>query len=185
MIAKPKRSSVGGASERASAMRVRVLWLVACAMPACNAAIAPTWIVRRRQPVRLCNLVMSEVDKQMSSTNLVTYDEATDDWKRLMETSIKRIDKSRVMSGKAKYETVEGMIDAYVEEAASAGLGWTRAEAESEVVRYLKRQALADEGGERSPDSVFIGIFAIIVIYSAVTGFAPAQDLPAAVISPY
>ena len=39
------------------------------------------------------------------------------------------------------------MIDAYVEEAAAAGLGWTRAEAESEVVRYLQRRALADEGG--------------------------------------
>ena len=51
--------------------------------------------------------------------------------------------------------------------------------------RYLKRQALVDEGGEKAPDSVFIGIFAIIVIYSAVTGFAPAQDLPVTVVSPY
>ena len=34
--------------------------------------------------------------------------------------------------------------------------------------------------------AVFIGIFALIVCYSAVTGFAPAQEyLPAAVVSPY
>jgi len=52
-------------------------------------------------------------------------------------------------------------------------------------VRYLKRAVMADEGGEKAPDNVFIGIFALIVIYSAVTGFAPAQDLPATVLSPY
>ena len=124
-------------------------------------------------------------DKQMSSDELVTYEECTDDFKKLMLAALKRLDKNRLMQGKPKYETVEGMIDAYVEEAAGAGLGWSRADAESEVVRYLKRQALVDEGGEKAPDNVFIGIFGIIVIYSAITGFAPAQDLPAAVISPY
>ena len=35
------------------------------------------------------------------------------------------------------------------------------------------------------PDDVFIGIFGLIVIWAAVAEFAPLQDLPAAVISPY
>mgnify|MGYP006086572409 CR=1 FL=1 len=129
---------------------------------------------------------MSEADKQMTSTELITFEEATDDWKRLMETSLARIDKGRVMQGKPKYSTVDGMVEAYVEEADKAGLGWTRAEAESEVVRYLKRQALADEGGEKSPDNAFILIFAVIVIFSAYSGFAPLPDwLPARVVSPF
>ena len=131
------------------------------------------------------NADAAAVDKQMSSSTLVTYAETNEDFKALMLAALKRLDKNRVLQGKPKYETVEGMIDAYVEEASQAGLGWTRAEAESEVVRYLKRQALADEGGEKAPDNVFIGIFALIVLYSAYTGYAPAQDLPAAVISPY
>ena len=121
----------------------------------------------------------------MSSDELVTYAEVTEDFRLLMDAALKRLDRNRVMQGKPKYETVDAMIDSYVEEAATAGLGWTRADAESEVVRYLKREAMKDEGGDGSTDNVFIGIFAIIVIYSAVTGFAPAQDLPAAVVSPY
>lgn len=163
------------------------LALIACMTPECIAwTLSPLTTAmgggqsRRQRP---CKIDMN--DKQMSSEELVTFGEATKDWKLLMETALARIDKSRVMQGKPKYMTIEGMVDAYVEESAKAGLGWSRADAESEVVRYLKRQALADEGGERSPDSVFIGIFAIIVIYSAFTEFAPLQDLPAAVISPY
>ena len=125
------------------------------------------------------------IDKQMSSEKLERYADVTEDFNKLMLAALARLDKSRVMNGKPKYETVEGMIDAYVEEAAKAGLGWTREDAESEVVRFLKRQALADEGGEKSPDNAFIGIFALIVIYSAYVEFAPLQDVPAQVISPY
>lgn len=128
-------------------------------------------------------------DKQMSSDVLVTYAEVTDDFKELMVAALGRLDKNRLLQGKPKYETVEGMIDAYVEEAAKAGLGWTRAEAESEVVRYLKRQALVDEGGgtslESGADGIFIGIFALIVIWGAIQGYAPAQSWPAQVVSPY
>ena len=129
---------------------------------------------------------MSEaIDKQMSSDELVTWAEVNDDFKELCLVALKRLDKNRVMSGKPKYENVDGMIDAYVEEAGAAGLGWTRADAESEVVRFLKRQAMADEGGEKDADSPIIGIFALIVIWAAVAEFAPAQLLPATVVSPY
>ena len=90
---------------------------------------APWPAVARTPPPQL------SADKQMSSDELVTYAEVTDDFRALMGAALKRIDKSRAMSGKDKYETVEGMIDAYVVEADKAGLGWTRADAESEVVR--------------------------------------------------
>ena len=61
-----------------------------------------------------------------------------------------------------------------------------RDDAESEVVRYLKRQALAEEGSPgQNPDGVFIGIFALIVVWGAVSGLAPMQELPAVVVSPY
>ena len=58
-----------------------------------------------------------------------------------------RLDRNRVLQDKPSYKDINGMIESYVEEADKAGLGWTKQEAESEVVRYLMRQALADEGG--------------------------------------
>ena len=126
-------------------------------------------------------------DKQMSQPDeLVKLADVTPDFRILMEQALVRLDRKRRLEGKPKYEDIDGMIDAYVEEAGKAGLGWTREDAESEVVRFLKRQALNDEGSPgQNPDDVFIGIFAIIVIYSAVTGFAPVQDLPTSVVSPY
>lgn len=90
---------------------------------------------------------ISGVDKQLTSEKLITYAETSPEFKPLLSVALGKLDKFRAISGKPKYETIDGMIDAYVQEAADAGLGWTREEAESEVVRYLKRRALADEGG--------------------------------------
>ena len=55
----------------------------------------------------------------------------------------------------------------------------------------MKRQALAEEGSPgQNPDDVFIGIFALIVVWGARSGLAPmhdagGQELPAVVVSPY
>ena len=160
-------------------MRILHFLIVAAALP-----LSSAWGLTTIASHPRARLLMT-VDKQMSSDDLVTYADCNEDFRKLMAAALKRIDTNRVLQGKPKYETVDGMIDAYVDEAASAGLGWTREDAESEVVRYLKRQAMADEGGEKAPDNVFIGIFALIVVYSAVTGYAPLQELPAAVVSPY
>ena len=84
--------------------------------------------------------------KQMTSDKLITFVELGE-MGPLCQVALTRLDKNRVLQGKPKYETIDGMIDAYVEEADKAGLGWTRADAESEVCRYLRKQALADEGG--------------------------------------
>jgi hypothetical protein len=166
----------------------RMLTIIHAAVSLCLAPHA----LRPQQPpthraIRMCAPSGAPEDKQMSRPDdLVTLAETTTDFRALMEAALVRLDKRRRLEGQPKYETIDGMVDSYVEEAAKAGLGWTRAEAESEVVRFLKRKALANEGSPgQNPDDVFIGIFAIIVIYSAVTGFAPAQELPAAVVSPY
>ena len=109
---------------------------------------ALAWTASLRPRACAVPLVMSAPNKkQMSSSELITYAGLTDEWQALTSVALKRLDKNRVMQGKPKYESIAGMTDAYVEEAASANLGWTRADAESEVVRYLMRQALADEGG--------------------------------------
>jgi hypothetical protein len=85
--------------------------------------------------------------KQLSSSKLIKLSSISEEFKPLVVVALDRLDRNRVMQGKPKYETVDGMIAAYVKEADAAGLGWTQEMAESEVVRYLQRQALADEGG--------------------------------------
>ena len=111
----------------------------------CTAALGRPSLLRA-MPVRACQPA-EPVDKQLSDPKLITYDDVGTDFRPLINVALARLDKFRSLSGKPKYETIDGMIDAYVQESADAGLNWTRAEAESEVLRYLQRQALADEGG--------------------------------------
>jgi len=103
------------------------------------------------------------VDKGLSSDRIITYAGVSDEFKPLIRAALIRLDRNRVIQGKPKYETIDGMIDAYVEEADKAGLGWTREESESEVVRYLQRQALADEGGVDG-DGQDKGAFALLAL---------------------
>ena len=147
-------------------------------------ALAPRVAVPRHRLLRMDG-EQPVVDKQLSSTELITYAEQSEEFKGLMDTALARLDRNRLINGKPKYESVDGMIEAYIDEAGKAGLGWTQEEAESEVVRYLRRQALADEGGEKSPDTALIFIFGILVTFAASTGFAPMQSLPANVVSPF
>ena len=81
-------------------------------------------------------------------------------------------DRARLLEGKPKYETVEGMIEAYVE--LGKPKGWTREEAESEVVRYLQRQALRSEGGldgsaQDTPTFVLLGLALASLVYGIAT----------------
>jgi hypothetical protein len=114
------------------------------------------------------------VDKQLSSETLITYASISDEFKPLVLTALAKLDRGRVMQGKPKYETVEGMIDAYVEESRSAGLDWTREESESEVVRYLQRQALANEGGITG-DGQDKAAFALLFLLVGLLGAQGAQ----------
>lgn len=114
------------------------------------------------------------IDKQLSSQTLITYASISDEFKPLVHTALAKLDRGRVMQGKPKYETVEGMIDAYVEESQRAGLNWTREESESEVVRYLQRQALANEGGVTG-DGQDKAAFALLSLLVALLAAQAAQ----------
>ena len=112
-------------------------------------------------------------DKQLSDTKLIKFSSIGTDFQPLVRVALQRLDKNRVLQGKPKYENIDGMIDAYVEESANAGLNWTREEAESEVTRYLMRQALADEGGiggggkGDGQDKAAFGLLALLIASSA------------------
>ena len=112
----------------------------------------------------------------MSSDKLIRYAEQADDFKPLIIAALERLDRNRAMQGKEKYGSLEAMIDSYVEEANGAGLGWTREDAESEVIYYLRKQALADEGGiggGGSGDGQDRAAFALLLV-GIVTGLASA-----------
>ena len=114
--------------------------------------LLPAAAALRVAPVRMCATPdkpsASAIDKQMREEDqLITFNGLNDEWQPLVSAALLRLDRNRVIQGKPKYESIEGMTDAYVEEASKANLGWTREDAESEVVRYLMRQALIDEGG--------------------------------------
>ena len=123
------------------------------------------------------------VDKQLSNEKLIKLSSISEEFKPLVNVALERLDRNRAMQGKPKYETINGMIDAYVEESAKAGLNWTREEAESEVTRYMMRQALADEGGiggggkGDGQDKAAFGLLALTIFsaaYQAAGGVMPA-----------
>ena len=116
----------------------------------------------------------SVADKQMSSPELITYAGLNDEWQPLVKAALIRLDRNRVMQGKPKYDSIDGMTSAYIDQASDAGLGWTRQDAESEVVRYLMRQALADEGGidgDAQDKSAFalLGLLLLLGVYSGLS----------------
>lgn len=127
--------------------RLRLSLLVAAVaayrLPPCPIRVPAGHALHRAADV----ILKDDSDRQLSSDKLITYASIGEDFKPLVQAALEKLDRGRVMQGKAKYETIDGMIDAYVEESTNAGLNWTREESESEVVRYLQRRALADEGG--------------------------------------
>ena len=60
--------------------------------------------------------------------------------------ALEQRNKERILSGLPTYPSVEGMVESYME-FEGAAKGMSLLEAEDEVVRYLQRRALADEGG--------------------------------------
>ena len=124
-----------------------------------------------RAHVRACD----SVDRQLSSEKLITFAEQDADMQALITVALQRLDRNRLLQGKPKYESLDGMIESYMNETSSRGFAWTPEEAESEVVRYLRKQALADEGGLDGPSGgvqdkatfAFLGV----TIVAAAAGF--------------
>ena len=99
--------------------------------------------------------------------------------------ALQRLDKNRVLQGKPKYGDLDGMIASYIEATAERGMDWSADEAESEVVRYLSRQALADEGG-LDGDGQDNANFALLALLLGLAGYAAASSfgLTPAEVSP-
>ena len=89
-------------------------------------------------------------------------------------------DRARVMEGKPKYETVERMVDEYERLATGAGKDWSRAEAESEVVRYLCRRSLAVEGGLEGDgqDKAAFALLALLLSTVVYGGYLKLTESP-------
>mmetsp|Transcript_3715 Transcript_3715/g.12481 ORF Transcript_3715/g.12481 Transcript_3715/m.12481 type:complete len:175 (-) Transcript_3715:229-753(-) len=108
---------------------------------------------------RSCCAVMSDgekppavVDPDVTADNpkgltgpLITYSGISPEMRNLVDEAFQRRNRERLLTDKPPYASVEAMVDAYVE--LGSAQGWTREDAESEVVRFLQRRALAEEGG--------------------------------------
>jgi len=115
------------------------------------------------------------VDMELTGS-IIRYADLSEEFQQLVDAALVRRDRARLLNGQPKYGSVEGMIDAYVE--LGKPKGWTRVEAESEVVRYLQRQALRSEGGldgsaQDTPTFVLLGV----VVASAAYGLAVKYGL--------
>lgn len=115
--------------------------------------------------------------------SIITYADLSEDFQQLVDEALMRRDRARMLNGQPKYGSVEGMIDAYEE--LGKPKGWTRVEAESEVVRYLQRQALRDEGGldgsaQDTPTFVLLGLVVASAIYGAAVKYGLVPTPPPA-----
>ena len=121
---------------------------------------------------------VSDEDKELTGST-IKFSELSDEMGALVMTALAQRDRERLLSGQEKYETLEGMISAYEE--LGKEKGWTRADAESEVVRYLQRRAIAAEGsldGDGQDNATFgLLAFAIaLALYGAATGSGLLPD---------
>mmetsp|Transcript_32302 Transcript_32302/g.76934 ORF Transcript_32302/g.76934 Transcript_32302/m.76934 type:complete len:172 (-) Transcript_32302:114-629(-) len=120
------------------------------------------------------------VDKELTGS-IIRLADLEPEFQDLCQAMLVRRDRARLLDGKSKYETVEGMIEAYVE--LGKPKGWTREEAESEVVRYLQRQALRSEGGldgsaQDTPTFVLLAFAIGALVYGIVSKEGPVELWP-------
>uniref|UniRef100_A0A7S0HYC8 Uncharacterized protein n=1 Tax=Phaeocystis antarctica TaxID=33657 RepID=A0A7S0HYC8_9EUKA len=80
------------------------------------------------------------------SDSLIQFSTLSDDYKKVVLAALEQSNKGRILSGMPVYPSVEGMVESYMEYEGTEK-GMSLLEAEDEVVRYLQRKALLDEGG--------------------------------------
>ncbi|KAL3898845.1 MAG: hypothetical protein SGPRY_012760, partial [Prymnesium sp.] len=76
---------------------------------------------------------------------LISLAEASEEFRGACELALAARNEERLLEGKQPYPSIEAMIDAYME-FEGAGLGYSRARCESDVLRYLQKRSLMDEG---------------------------------------
>tara|TARA_B110001452_G_scaffold61853_1_gene48592 strand:- start:210 stop:728 length:519 start_codon:yes stop_codon:yes gene_type:complete len=163
-------------------MLLALVTAVSSLTPAPRAALTPLrapLVSRRPLPVAseaeatpsdAASAAAAPVDKELSGST-IRYDGLSEDMQQLVEEALVRRDRTRLIEGKPKYNSVQGMVDAYVE--LGKPKGWTREDAESEVVRYLQRQALRSEGGlDGAAQELPTFALLALVIVSAGYGYA-------------
>lgn len=166
----------------AAKMLLALVTAVSSLTPAPRAALMPLrapLVSRRPLPVAseaeatpsdAASAAAAPVDKELSGST-IRYDGLSEDMQQLVEEALVRRDRTRLIEGKPKYNSVQGMVDAYVE--LGKPKGWTREDAESEVVRYLQRQALRSEGGlDGAAQELPTFALLALVIVSAGYGYA-------------
>jgi len=100
---------------------------------------------------------------------LVTYASLDKTGREVIEIALAQRNRERLLEGQPKYESVQAMVDAYVEFEGDK-LGLSRAQCEDEVLRFLQRKGLLMEGGADFKDPqtiVTFGLLALIVVGAA------------------
>lgn len=100
---------------------------------------------------------------------LITFASLDKTGQEMIEMALATRNKERILAGEPKYESVEGMVDAYVEfEGEKEGL--SRAQCEDLVMRFLQKRALMEEGAADLSDPqtlVTFGLLGAILIGAA------------------
>jgi len=124
--------------------------------------------------------VLAENPKGLSGP-LITYAGISPEMRILVDEAFTKRNRERTMTDKAAYESIDSMIEAYVE--IGAEQSWTRLDAESEVVRFLQRRALVNEGGfTGAPQDYAAQVMLVLLLgtagYSTASGGAVAWENP-------
>lgn len=79
---------------------------------------------------------------------LITFASLDETAKFSIETALADRNRERILAGQPKYESIDAMIDAYVEfEGPGTEKNLSKAQCEDAVMRFLQRKALMSEGG--------------------------------------
>ena len=92
---------------------------------------------------------------------LITYASLDSTGVAMIEMALASRNKERILSGEPKYESVQAMIDAYIE-FEGRDKGMSAAQCEDAVLRFLQRRALLSEGGADFKDPQTVVTFALL-----------------------
>ena len=95
---------------------------------------------------------------------LITLASISGDYRRSIEGALEVRNKERLLSGLEKYDSVQAMIDAYVE-FEGRDKGMSVAACEDAVLRYLNRKAMLEEGAMEgdAQETVTFGLAALLI----------------------
>lgn len=146
-----------------------VLVLSASVASALTLGVSPVNKMVPVSPLHRASLAMAEptVAEEEADKTLITLDAISDNYRMQVENALMLRNKERIMSGMPKYESIEAMVEAYIDfEGREKGM--SQAECEDEVLRFLQRKSLMEEGsfdGWKDPQTVVtFGLLAALVV---------------------